>query len=293
MANYLLFLLHSLIFAAVFFGVPLMAPEKGGAIYWLVPLLALFTNQHWSLLHECIHGSFSKSRAVNNHAGRALGIFFCSSFTLVRASHLLHHQVNRTEIEQLELYKEEKVPLGANLNYYFGLFFGLFLSEFFGTVLFLLPKAKLEALRAKMFSGGGFASNVFSLIMDRPGKLEAIRIDGALVLLTLLIAFLLYGSHGEFLVVFLVIRMVLVSFLDYLYHYGTPVGDPLHGYNLELPAPLSKFLLHFNLHGVHHKNPGAPWHELPGLFEKSASTYDGSYRKQALHQLKGLKPKPH
>jgi fatty acid desaturase len=284
--NYCLFLVHALIFVFVFFVAP--AGTHDHTLFFLLPLLAVLSNQHWSLLHECIHGSFFPIRRVNNWAGRCLGVFFCSSFTLVRASHLLHHQVNRTALEQLEICRKEHVSFLSQCGYYYGLFFGLFISEVLGTFLFLLPTPALQYVGKTLFNKENFPSHVFRLIMERKGKLKDTRVDAALILLSLAVSFYWYGTEWWVLGLFLLIRMVLVSFLDYLYHYGTPQGDPTHGYNLWLPSVAAWFLLHFNLHGVHHKNPGVPWRGLPELFKKTDAKYDGNYFLQAKKQLGGL-----
>lgn len=81
--------------------------------------------------------------------------------------------------------------------------------------------------------------------------------------------------------------MQLISFLDYVYHYRTLVDDVKHGYNLELPKLLEKYLLNFNLHGTHHLYPQESWEKLPELFRKNGGGYDKKYFSQAAYQLQG------
>ena len=57
----------------------------------------------------------------------------------------------------------------------------------------------------------------------------------------------------------LLARGFLISFLDNVYHYETPVSDVFYAKNLRLAAPLAKLLLNFNFHGIHHVNPAIPW----------------------------------
>ena len=47
-------------------------------------------------------------------------------------------------------------------------------------------------------------------------------------------------------------RGLLISFLDNVYHYETPVNDVFFAKNLRLAKPLQGILLNFNLHGIHH-----------------------------------------
>ncbi len=286
MITILLFLLHTLLFTAVFFIAPVLAIPYHSAFLAFLPLLALFTNQHWALLHECIHGGFPPNRRINNIVGRLLGIFFGASFTLLRIAHLLHHQVNRTDVEQLEIVRG-KPTASRIVGYYFGLFFGLFLSEVIFTFIMLLPRPVLERIGHRFLNKKDFSSIAFATILKRPGIIVDIRIDALAILACLLVSFHLYAGYRWALLAFFAIRTVLVSFLDYVYHYGSPLGNPLQGYNLSLPPLASAFLLHFNLHGVHHRNPGVPWHKLPALFTETAAVYEGNYAAYLLRQLRG------
>ena len=79
-------------------------------------------------------------------------------------------------------------------------------------------------------------------------------------------------------------RAFLISFLDNVYHYETPIGDTFYARNLALPAAFSAGLLHFNLHGVHHRNPSIPWAGLPEAFEREEYRFHGDYFTAALAQ---------
>jgi fatty acid desaturase len=47
-------------------------------------------------------------------------------------------------------------------------------------------------------------------------------------------------------------------------HLDLPSGKFLDTWQLALPAPLSRWLLHYDHHLEHHLRPGLRWHELPG-----------------------------
>ncbi len=126
--------------------------------------------------------------------------------------------------------------------------------------------------------------------------LREIRLDGAATLVLLALAFYGYGAHWPLLFLALLARGFLISFLDNVYHYETPVSDIFYAKNLRLAAPLAKLLLNFNFHGIHHVNPAIPWLHLPRAFEAQAGRYYGGYFAAALRQLRGpiaLQDLPH
>ncbi|MDH3446480.1 MAG: fatty acid desaturase, partial [Deltaproteobacteria bacterium] len=134
------------------------------------------------------------------------------------------------------------------------------------------------------------AESVSGILMQNWTKDDAIRelrLDGGLVLGWFGMSLWFYGEHWPLLLAVLAARGFLISFLDNVYHYRTPVSDVFYANNLWLPAPLDGLLLHFNLHGIHHKNPAVPWNRLPEIFREQARSYHGNYFAAALRQLDG------
>ena len=83
-------------------------------------------------------------------------------------------------------------------------------------------------------------------------------------------------------------RGFLISFLDNVYHYETPVSDVfLRQESYVCRRPLAGLLLNFNLHGIHHINPAISWIDLPKAFDVQAGKYHGDYFAAALRQLRG------
>jgi fatty acid desaturase len=117
--------------------------------------------------------------------------------------------------------------------------------------------------------------------------LREIRFDGMLTLALFSFSFYCYGERWPLLLAVLAARGFLISFLDNVYHYETPVGDVFYARNLWLNPPLARLLLHFNLHGIHHLNPSIPWIELPRAFRSQTGQFAGDYFKAALRQLHG------
>jgi omega-6 fatty acid desaturase (delta-12 desaturase) len=63
--------------------------------YWLVLLLAVpaagFMVRTYILFHDCVHGSFLKSRSANAWLGRVLGLLAFTPYARWRYEHLVHH----------------------------------------------------------------------------------------------------------------------------------------------------------------------------------------------------------
>ncbi len=254
---------------------------------WTLVPLALLTNPYWSLLHETIHDLFHPQRGVNAFFGRLLSVLFGAPFRILRMSHLLHHKLNRLPVEGTEYYDREKCTKPrATPGYYFQILLGLYLVELLSPLFFFLPRRWLVWFHKRYIPTGGVSS---LLIQNWLGaeSLREIRFDGLLTYLWLTLAFLCYGEHWPLLVGVLLARGFLISFLDNVYHYATPVGNIFYAKNLRLAQPLNKLLLNFNLHGVHHVNPAIPWIDLPNAFEAEGGKFHGGYFAAAWLQLKG------
>lgn len=255
----------------------------------LLPLAAL-NNPFWSLIHETIHDLFHPSRRVNRAAGRALSLFFGAPFLVLRLSHLLHHKLNRSLVEATEVYTPESCSRRrAALGYFAHICGGLYLLELASPLMFFLPRAVLRRIEKKYFMGADLPGNLMRSLM-RDEAVREIRTDGILVLLLFGASALCYGANWPFLVLALCARAFLISFLDNVYHYETPVGDTFYARNLALPALFSLGLLHFNFHGVHHRNPAIPWCGLPQAFELQRRDFDARYFDAAMAQFRGPIP---
>lgn len=263
---------------------------------WLLLPLALLTNPFWSLIHEAIHDLFNPNKTVNAFFGRLMGILFGAPFRILRLSHLLHHKLNRLPLEGTEYYdKTKRSKAAAAPGYYFQILLGLYMVEVLSPLYFLLPRHWLRQLTERYVSAGSLSS----LLMQNwlgPESLREIRGDGILAVSWLTLSFYFYGTHWPLLVLALLARGFLISFLDNVYHYETTVGDIFYAKNLWLAPPLAKLLLHFNLHGVHHVNPAVPWIHLPKAFHAGPRQFQGGYFAASARQLRGpiaLQDLPH
>ena len=264
---------------------------------WLLPLapdwawallpLALLTNPFWSLIHEAIHDLFHANKTVNGFFGRLLAILFGSPFRILRLSHLLHHKLNRMPVEGTEYYdRGMRTKRAAAPGYFFQILLGLYLVEVASPLYFFLPRKVLGKFRERFLP----AQSVSSILMQNWLGIESlreIRRDGLLTVLWLSLSFYLYGQFWPLLLAVLLTRGFLISFLDNVYHYETPVNDVFYAKNLRLPAALAKLLLNFNLHGIHHINPAISWINLPKAFDVEGGKFQGGYFAAALRQLHG------
>ena len=254
---------------------------------WTLVALALLNNPFWSLIHEAIHDLFHPQRKINLAFGRTLSIMFGSPFRILRLSHLLHHKLNRMPMEATEVYDQEKIsPRRAAFGYYFQIFGGLYLMELVSPLLFFLPLIVLRRFSDRFVK----PESVSGILMQNWTQAEAteeIRIDGLLILTWFGLSLFCYGLYWPLLLSILAARGFLISFLDNVYHYRTPVNDIFYASNLRLPKVPASVLLNFNLHGIHHRNPAIPWIRLPMVFREQSELFQGDYFAAAARQLRG------
>lgn len=281
---------HGFVFAYQFFILPALLLPRSSRWTWTLLPLALLNNPLWSLMHEAVHGSLHPVRLINQFLGRLLGIFFAGPFRVLRVGHLLHHKYNRTPVERQETFDPRTTSYyRAALRYYVQLFGGTYLSVMCFPFLSFLPKRSLRALTCQFLNKETFFGRVADILL-RDESLREIRRDGFLILLWMTLSAILYGAHWPILAGILAFRCFSYSFLDYLYHYASPLDNVPHAYNLCLPKPLSWLLLYFNYHAVHHADPTLPWIHLPKAFLKQEGIFHAHYWRAALHQLQGPLP---
>jgi fatty acid desaturase len=295
--NYALVGIHLLLNLCVLFVFPrLFLPDPGVAILMVVAI-SCTSNGLFAVLHEAIHRSLAPvtrlplvGLSMNDLLGRVVGIVFGSPFDFVSAGHVTHHSVNRTPDEHLDVY-DASLPDTQRRSlvrgYYFFLLGGLYTVELVVPVVLWLPHRVVRPRLERLFGTDPMALQVLGRIFRSPRHLRAIRLDAALIVASLAVSAALYGRYWWILAIHFLIRAFLISFLDYLYHYGSPLGDRLHGYNLALPRWLAPLILNFNYHGIHHRFPALPWRSLEHVFADERLVYDNSYVRQAVSQLRG------
>jgi fatty acid desaturase len=295
--NYALCVAHLALNIFVLFIFPLVLLPNPGAAVWIVVAISCTSNGLFSVFHEAIHRSLAPTTllpfigiSMNDLLGRVVGICFGSPFDFVSTAHVTHHSVNRTKDEHIEVYDESTSSGGRRsfvIGYYFFLLGGLYQAELLVPMVFCLPGNIAQSTLAGVFRTDPVVNQVVRRIFRSPDHLRAIRIDAWLILATIVASATLYGRFWWILAIHFAVRAFLISFLDYLYHYGSPLDDRLHGHNLRLPRWMSAVILNFNYHGVHHRFPALPWRSLEQVFNNEALVFDNDYVTQAVSQLKG------
>jgi fatty acid desaturase len=261
------------------------------SVWWsasLVPIACL-NNPFWALLHEAIHELFNSSAKINLAFGRLLSILFGSPFHVLRLTHLSHHKFNRSPMEKgTEIYDPSKTSKAkASFRYFFYLFCGLYLLEVSSTLLFFLPPNIFRKMRQRLLDQGNVQEKWLAAKFMDDEVIQQIRLDGIAICLIFALSAFCYGPHWRLWITSLMGRTFLISFLDNVYHYRTPVHLTVSGHNLFLPRILSRLVLNFNLHRVHHANPTVPWINLPDIFAQRSETFDRGFFTAALDQLSG------
>jgi fatty acid desaturase len=288
---------HLLLNAFVLFGFPLLLLPNPGLATLIVVTISCTSNGLFAVLHEAIHRSLAPvtrlpliGLSMNDLLGRVVGIVFGSPFDFVSTAHVTHHSVNRTRDEHLEIY-DGALPMAQRQSfvkgYYFFLLGGLYTVELIVPMLFWLPRRVVQPWLERLFQADPMARQVLHRICRSRRQLRAIRLDAFLICASIGSSLGLYGRYWWILGLHFLLRAFLISFLDYLYHYGSPLDDRLHGFNLRLPRWLSPLILNFNYHGVHHRFPALPWRALGRVFSDEGLVFDNGYVTQAVSQLRG------
>lgn len=254
-----------------------------------VIFLAMLNNPFWALLHEAIHGVFHHSARLNLAAGRALSILFGAPFHILRLTHLSHHKFNRTPLERgTEIYDPDRTSkFRASVLYYLYILCGLYLLEVASSWLFFLPRSQFERLgRTLALRGNAQERWLANKFMDPQTRCET-RLDGGVIIGLFVLSAYCYRDHWMIFTAMIGLRTFLISFMDNVYHYDTPINVTVSGQNLWLPSTFSRLLLHFNLHRIHHTHPNVPWSRLPELFTRDRETYDRSLWAAAVNQFAG------
>jgi fatty acid desaturase len=257
--------------------------------------VALVSNGFWALQHEAIHNLFAADQTTNRRVGRFMSVLFGSSFRVLRFGHLMHHRFNRHPLDCPDVFEPKTTSaIKARIRFFIEIFGGLYLIEAFSPLLYWLPAPVIRRLLARIYGGEDpRLKQLYQLAgqaLGSPRAIGEIRRDSAMVLALYGCAFAVWGTHWLGLLIFILLRGMLISFLDNIYHFRTPLDRPDFAYNLQLARPFRALILNMNFHRVHHNNMHLPWWRLPPQFERSQETFDGGYFNAALAQFRGPAP---
>jgi fatty acid desaturase len=254
---------------------------------WSLVALALLNNSFWSILHEAIHAKLHRSARVNAAFGRALAVVYGAPYALLETGHLLHHRYSRTPRERTEVYDPARASwTRVAPAYYARLLGGLYMMEAASVTLALLPARVVRAL-ARRADRPGTALGLLLARIASQERLAQFRIDSLAIVVLYSVAFCVYGAYAWMLAAALAARALFVSLADNSYHYGTSLESPAEALDLRLPAALEISMLAFNLHGMHHREPGADWRALRARFRAEGCQCDVSWFVAVARQLRG------
>jgi len=277
---------------AAFFVLPWAVRVDGPQWLWGLLPLALIANGYWATLHEAIHGQLMVGAETNRRAGRVLAVLWGSSFRLLRFGHLMHHRFNRHKLDRPDSYDPAVTGAGiAHLRFFAEVFCGLYVIEVLTPILYLLPRSLVARIVRDLYSGDEVPMPRLRALAEQalagPKGISEIRQDAVLAVLLIALALFAWGPYWPAFVAFLLGRGFLVSFLDNVYHFRTPLDQVDYAYNLSLPRPLQLLFLNMNMHRVHHRRMHLPWWKLPRQFTSEREQFDGSLLRGALRQLTG------
>jgi fatty acid desaturase len=280
---------------AAYFLLPILVRLGAPVWAWALLPIGLIANGYWATLHESIHGQLLVSPDGNRRAGRLLAILWGSSFRLLRFGHLMHHRFNRHALDRPDCFDPNRTSATkARLRFYGEILGGLYLVEILTPLLYLLPQPVVRRLVAGLYAGTEEPMPQLRQLADQslasPKGVAEIRQDAVLSWLLLVSAGVAWGSYWPAFAAYVFGRGLLVSLVDNVYHFRTPLDRVEFAYNLSLPRPLQALFLNMNMHRVHHRRMNAPWWQLPSFFAADRDTYDGSLMLGLARQAQGPIP---
>ena len=255
--------------------------------YWgllLIPLV-FFNVTHWALIHEGVHKHLIDNQKANEYFSRTLSVLMGASFHVLRFGHLMHHKLNReweSELVEAHSFKNK-------IAHYLTLLGGLYVTELLVTFLLAaLPRRYFISLATNVsFKDKPDIVAAWDRFIYQRGNIKMVRVDGLLMMLIYAAGFYLYGTDWLMLLLFLIGRAIVISFMDNIYHYDTAADNSEAGKDLKLPKYLAMVFLNGNYHETHHLNSHVPWWQLPETQALQGRAFDGSFIEHGLIQFKG------
>lgn len=264
-------------------------------VLWVI-VSALATPLRTALMHESLHARLLPGR-WNSTTGRLLAASQILSWEAVRWGHWTHHRWTRHPLDRPDLADRCIPRWRACCKHLAHLCAGAYLLSLGSSLALFLP-ARIRCRLAR----NGLRGDVHPMPVMRSAALELLddhsrvaraRIEVAAGLLWHGVALGMWGLKWPVLVAGWAARAVVVSVLDNVAHYGTNAELGAAARNLQLaPAWGRFFLLHGNLHEVHHRHPELPWTDLPLAHRQSGGHFDGRYLVALLAQFRGPLPSP-
>ncbi|WP_417598609.1 fatty acid desaturase [Pararhodobacter oceanensis] len=216
-------------------------------------IMALLGALHSSLVHECLHGHPTRHRLLNE-ALVALPLTWLHAYRRYKATHLAHHNDARLTD-----------PMEDPESYYVARWEYRRMPRVLRGVLWVNNTLIGRMALGPWLAGFAFIASELRLVRE---DAQGVRLAWALHLPALLVVLALIVAMGIPLWLYLLAvcwpAMALISLRTFAEHqwHEAPGGRTI----IVERSPLAWLFLHNNLHIVHHREPRAPWYELPRLY---------------------------
>lgn len=224
-------------------------------------------NTLFSLLHESVHGMFSRHRGVNEWAGRLAAAWFPTGLALQRAYHLTHHRNNRSRLEQFDALHEGDVVWLKYAQWYAILTGVYWAIAVLGSLLYLVAPGTLRAgvLRDKDSKvAEQTSSRAYFAALDELDPWRA-RLE---ILLSVALQAAMFWALELTLAGWLACYAAFAlswSSLQYVDHAFSPFDNREGAWNLRV-GPIGRwFFLNYHSHLAHHRHSQVPWIHLDSL----------------------------
>lgn len=280
----------TLLTAAVGLNLLALYTASHAPLWALLPAALLFSlsnNTVFSLLHECVHGSFAGSAAVNRAAGRLAACWFPTGFSVQKAFHLQHHRNNRSESEQFDILHPQDVRWLKYAQWY-AIYTGIYwLMGVLGYALYAVTPRAVRQLILRAFGRQGAAqsgADSYIGVLDRlPPVITRAEIWAAWAFQAALFVLLDLNAAG-WLACYAAFALQWSS-LQYTDHAFSPLDRRNGAWNLIVPRWVRLFFLNYHYHLAHHQHPEVSWRDLPRYAE-----YGVRFSTVWRHCLHGPKP---
>jgi len=240
------------------------------SIGWaLLAALAFSQLNHtsFSLLHEAVHGIFSKNKFRNEFFGNICAAMFPTSFRLQRVAHLGHHRRNRTDQDLYDYYLPGQ-KRRRNIHLYTGNLFGFY--------WFCIPESNFLYLIAPwLYTSKWFIQGPARALGFEPYIKEIAQQGTLRIWLECLLAFSYQAA------VFIILDLNWFGWLLCYYFFALHWSalqyvdhawserDVVNGaWNLKVSKPAQWVALNYHSHLAHHQHPEVPWLYLPKLVDQ-------------------------
>lgn len=257
-----------ILFMAMFLNISMLYIASHAAWWWALLAAAVFSlsnNTVFSLLHECVHGSFAPSAAVNRWFGRLTAAWYPTGFALQKAFHIEHHQHNRSESEQFDILHPEDVRWLKYAQWY-AIFTGVYWAvNAFGAIVYALTPVAVRVWLVKTFGKQGSlqsgAANYIGTI-DRLPPISS-RLEVGVTWLFQAILFVVLDLNAQGWLLCYAAFGLQWSSLQYTDHAFSPLHRDNGAWNLIVPKWVRLFFLNYHYHLAHHQHPEISWLYLP------------------------------